>query len=119
MSISATRGLATPFSTKPATKPSSSGNVADRTQYFASGTELFGGPLVTIPENVEQKLSDRLWARPDLRRVDHALPKLGIADADDFAEFFRRFRGPFHSDSVGHELLDVVEQDESILSNTE
>jgi hypothetical protein len=73
---------------------------------------------MTIPDKVEQRLSDSLWKRPDEERLDAALASLGIVGTDDFAQFFRRFWGPFRSDSIGHELLDVIEQDESILSNT-
>ena len=74
---------------------------------------------MTIPGNVELRLSDQLWKRPDYKMVNEAFAKLGISDSDDFAEFFRKFWGPFHSTKFGHELLDVIEQDESILSNTE
>ena len=74
---------------------------------------------MAIPDRVERKLNESLWGRPDGQHLTEVFAKLGIIDSDDFAEFFRRFWGPFRSDSIGYELLDVVEQEESILPNTE
>lgn len=73
---------------------------------------------MTIPEKVQQKLGDSLWKRPIDKDVNDALSRLGVPASDDFAEFYRKYWGPFRSRAVGHELLDVVQDDESILSNT-
>jgi len=74
---------------------------------------------MSIPSVVEAKLSEDLWKRGDESNVEEALTELGVNPASDFAEFFRRYWGPFHSARVGHELLDVIEQEESIVSVTQ
>jgi len=74
---------------------------------------------MSIPSVVEQKLSEGLWRRGRDSNVDVALTSLGINQESDFADFYRQFWGPFHSSHVGHELLDIVEQDESIVSATQ
>jgi hypothetical protein len=75
---------------------------------------------MAIPDHVQRKLSDNVWRRPNEMEATAALARLGISAANELADFFRRFRGPFSSRSFGHELLDLVdEQEESIPSSTE
>lgn len=78
-----------------------------------------GKSVMSIPMAVESKLTDDLWKRGSESKIDSALESLGVDPSSDFAEFYRRFWGPFHSARVGHELLDVIEQDESVLSATQ
>jgi hypothetical protein len=74
---------------------------------------------MAIPMNVEAKLSDELWKRKNDAGLDDAFAELGIESESEFAEFYRRYWGPFHSATLGYELLDVVEQDESVRSSTQ
>ena len=73
---------------------------------------------MSIPKVVKMKLSNELWKRSRTSDIDEALVALRIDPSSEFAEFFKTYAGPFHSKTVGYELLDLVEQDESIVSNT-
>jgi hypothetical protein len=73
---------------------------------------------MAIPPTVEKFLNDSAWLRQSTVGLDDALSELGIAITDDIGEFFFKYWGPFSSDSVGYELLDLVEDDESILTST-
>ena len=74
---------------------------------------------MSVPAFVEARLADDLWKRSDESNVEEAFTELGVDPASDFAEFFRRYWGPFHSERIGHEVLDLIEQDESIVSATQ
>ena len=71
-----------------------------------------------IPFNVQQRLVDHVWLRPSSNDVLPILSNLGIDSTSDFAVFFIKYWGPFRSLNAGIELLDIVEGDESIISNT-
>lgn len=74
---------------------------------------------MSIPIVVQDKLHEALWKRGSESNASAALKELGIDSSSEFAEFFRQYWGPFHSSRVGHELLDIVEQEESIITATE
>lgn len=74
---------------------------------------------MAILESVKRKLSDDLWKRPRESDVDKALATFDLDPTSEFAEFFKTYWGPFSSHAVGYELLDLVEQEESVVSNTE
>lgn len=73
---------------------------------------------MTIPEGIEQKLGDQVWKRSSQTGLEDAFLELIVPRSDPFCEFYCKFWGPFRSSGVGHELLDVIEQDESIVTNT-
>ena len=73
---------------------------------------------MTIPLSAAAKLSEPLWLRPVTSRVATVFTEFGIDPESNFAEFYSKYWGPFRSKSTGLELLDLVEQDESITSNT-
>lgn len=73
---------------------------------------------MTIPASVEAKLNSAVWKRENENSIEEALTQLAVDHASDFAKFFRCYWGPFHGPALGHELLDLVEQDESIISVT-
>jgi hypothetical protein len=73
---------------------------------------------MAIPLSVESKLSDAVWARSRDSEIANALAELGVSPESEFAAFYSRYWGPFRSNRTGVELLDIVEQEESVLTNT-
>jgi hypothetical protein len=73
---------------------------------------------MAIPDKVAQKLREQVWKRSSRVGLANAFTELGVPASDPFYEFYSKFHGPFRSDKIGFELLDVIEQDESIVTNT-
>jgi hypothetical protein len=73
---------------------------------------------MTVPTAIENKLSDQVWKRSSQSSSRDALLELGVSPSDPFCEFYSRFQGPFGSKKVGHELLDLCRQKESVVVNT-
>lgn len=73
---------------------------------------------MAIPVKVKQKLSDQVWKRSNQSGLGNGFLELGIPSSDPFREFYSSFQGPFRSDKSGYELLDVIDQEESIVANT-
>lgn len=73
---------------------------------------------MAIPTTIERKLGNHVFHRTILTQLDNAFLELGISSSDPFREFYTQFQGPFASNRIGYELLDLIEQEESILSNT-
>jgi hypothetical protein len=73
---------------------------------------------MAIPSNVESKLSDAVWSRSRDSEIADALAELGVSSNSEFASFYAKYWGPFRSNRTGVELLDIVEQEESVLTNT-
>jgi hypothetical protein len=71
-----------------------------------------------VPQNAIRALSDPVFQRGDATCVAAALERLGVTPGDCFREFFRRFTGGYHSESVGFLLLDLCDGAPSIPSQT-
>lgn len=71
-----------------------------------------------IPSNVESKLCEVIWLRSRDSQIADALAELGVSPESEFAKFYAKYWGPFRSNQTGIELLDLVEQKESVLTNT-
>lgn len=71
-----------------------------------------------VPEVVERILDGAVYLRHDHAAVDYALNNLG-ASHDLLAKFFRRYEGPFWSEYLGCEMMDMVEGGETVTSMTE
>lgn len=74
---------------------------------------------MAIPEVVKRKLRDAVYQRPRGSNAEDVMAKLGIDLTSEFAEFYKTYRGGFDSRKTGFELLDLEEEDESVLSSTE
>lgn len=70
-----------------------------------------------IPEVVGRKLADPIYARRNPDKVDTVLIDLGATN-DVLRNFLRQYEGPFWSESLGLELLDIYEGNDSIRSVT-
>lgn len=73
---------------------------------------------MAIPDGIERELIDQVWKRAAQTGLNAAFLELGVSVSDPLREFYSRFWGPFRSEVNGYELLDVIEQDESIVTNT-
>lgn len=72
-----------------------------------------------IPNEVAISLRDQKYARPDPDIVVDALHRLGVPPHSLLQAFFRKYEGPFWSEHLGYELLDVSEGVETVESATE
>lgn len=73
---------------------------------------------MAIPDTIERKLSDRVWKRSTQSGLEDAFTELGVPISDPFYEFYSKFFGPFRSKKFRFELLDLIDQEESIIVNT-
>jgi hypothetical protein len=71
-----------------------------------------------LPINVERSVSDPVHTRNDPSVVTAAFNRLGCSGSDSFRAFYQRYAGPFGGSS-GFLLLDLVDQDENIVTQTE
>lgn len=74
---------------------------------------------MAIPDAIERKLASAVWLRPTTVGLEDAFSRVGLTEPDPVREFYSRFWGPFRSGKVGYELLDLVEQEDSVVSGTE
>ncbi len=56
---------------------------------------------------MKTRLAGPTFQRGDSRRAAQLTKELGIDDASAFANFYRRYEGPFGSSNTGFELLDL------------
>lgn len=73
---------------------------------------------MAIPMKIEHKLSDQVWKRSNRSVLGNAFHELGVPPSDPFREFYASFQGPFRSGNSSYELLDIIDQEESIIANT-
>lgn len=73
---------------------------------------------MAIPTKIEHKLSDQVWKRSNNSVLGNAFHELGVHPSDPFGEFYTSFQGPFRSSKISYELLDIIDQEESIVGNT-
>jgi hypothetical protein len=63
-------------------------------------------------------LSDPAYIRSNRAAVVDAFDRLDCTPSDDFRGFFEKYAGPFGSSATGFVLLDVVDQDVNIETET-
>jgi hypothetical protein len=71
-----------------------------------------------IPSSVPEVLCSPVYQRAKPELVDAAFATLGVSPPPDLVAFYRRFCGPFSSETTGFELLDAVEGEPSVLTQT-
>ena len=71
-----------------------------------------------LPEIVYRELDDEISSRKDPDKVDIALQQLSVSVPSSFLEFFHIFAGPFGSRKTGFELLDMIRDEDNIVSFT-
>ena len=70
-------------------------------------------------EILKNELSDATYHRNDSSRVHEALEALGVSPSSFFVGFFSAYKGPFWSEKLGFELLDLIEDSPNIVEVTQ
>nr|WP_231503976.1 SMI1/KNR4 family protein [Bacillus sp. UNC437CL72CviS29] len=71
-----------------------------------------------LPNKLNQVLEEDIYKRKDKKKVKEALISLGVEVSDVFSGFYDRYAGPFWEEHVPYELLDIVDEENNIQSNT-
>ncbi|WP_313897347.1 SMI1/KNR4 family protein [Bacillus cereus group sp. BfR-BA-01380] len=71
-----------------------------------------------LPDKLDQVLREDIYKREDKKNVKEALISLGVEVSDTFSEFYDRYAGPFWEEHVPYELLDIIDEESNIQSNT-
>lgn len=71
-----------------------------------------------LPVKLHKVLEDDIYNHEDKGEVDEKLLNLDVEVSDTFREFYYRYAGPFWEEHVPYELLDLVDDDINIESNT-
>ncbi|PEY39462.1 1,3-beta-glucan synthase regulator [Bacillus cereus] len=71
-----------------------------------------------LPNKLERVLGEDIYKREDKGKVKEVLTNLGVEVSDTFSEFYHRYAGPFWEGHVPYELLDIVDEENTIESNT-
>lgn len=71
-----------------------------------------------LPKELEEVLSDTIYLRDDKEEVINAIKELDISPSEEFIQFYTMYAGPFWEESLGIELLDIVEDKNNILKST-
>lgn len=71
-----------------------------------------------LPEGLEHVLNDDIYLREDKKSVISAIEELGISPSKEFIEFYTTYSGPFWEETLGMELLDIVEENNNCVSYT-
>jgi hypothetical protein len=69
-------------------------------------------------EAFDRVLGDTRYRREDPKIVEEAAASLGASLPKPLLDFYKRFRGPLGSNLIGYQLLDLVEENPSVLSLT-
>lgn len=67
-----------------------------------------------IIENLREVLDADTYVRKDKKTVMQAFQRLNVNVPELVAEFFNNFAGPFWEETLGMELLDIVDDDVNI-----
>lgn len=71
-----------------------------------------------LPNKLGLFLEEDIYKREDKGKVKEVLTNLGVEVSDTFSEFYHRYAGPFWEGHVPYELLDIVDEENNIESNT-
>ena len=71
-----------------------------------------------IPQEIKDALRDEKYRRPDKAIVGEVLRRLGVPSQSLVHVFFESYEGPFWSEYLGYELLDVLEGEETLETAT-
>lgn len=73
---------------------------------------------MNIMEQLKKVLNNSTYERVNTDKVKDSLQKLGVHPSPLFVEFFTNFEGPFWGETLGFELLDLVEEINNIEKST-
>ena len=71
-----------------------------------------------LPDLVREELNTSIYERKDSSIIISAIKNLGVSPSRFFINFFENYTGPFWSEKLGYELLDLVEANPNIIKQT-
>ena len=71
-----------------------------------------------LPRGLEEILSDTIYLRSNKEAVVKAIKELDIIPSEEFIEFYTRYEGPFWEETLGIELMDIIEDSNNIFKST-
>ncbi|MBU3154424.1 SMI1/KNR4 family protein [Clostridium estertheticum] len=71
-----------------------------------------------LPKGLRNVLSNDIYLREDKKAVFTALKELGIKPSNEFIEFYTSYSGPFWEETLGVELMDIIEENNNIFTYT-
>ena len=69
-------------------------------------------------KDLESILSDKIYIRTNKEEVSSVLSKLNVKPSKDFIEFYSKYEGPFWEETLGLELMDIIEDNNNIFKAT-
>ncbi|MBR3537075.1 MAG: SMI1/KNR4 family protein [Oscillospiraceae bacterium] len=67
---------------------------------------------------LKPKLSEDIYLREDILHVSNTLKDLEVSPSQEFIDFYTSYSGPFFEESLGFELLDIIDDSENIRNLT-
>lgn len=71
-----------------------------------------------LPKGLEEILNDTIYSRNNREDVIKAIKELDISPSKEFIEFYITYAGPFWEETLGIELMDIIEGNNNILKST-
>jgi hypothetical protein len=74
--------------------------------------------LKHLPDGLNEILPKEIYARQNRKEVQDAIDSLGVKTPNSFSEFYSHYVGPFWEESVPFELLELAQEQNTIVSYT-
>ncbi|MCI6583085.1 MAG: SMI1/KNR4 family protein [Oscillospiraceae bacterium] len=72
----------------------------------------------SVLDFLKPKLSEEVYLREDITQVINTLKDLEVIPSQEFIDFYNSYSGPFFEESLGFELLDIIEDFDNIYDST-
>ncbi|RYD65925.1 MAG: hypothetical protein EOP83_06290 [Verrucomicrobiaceae bacterium] len=72
-----------------------------------------------IPSRLYNYLAEWNCLREDTEESKKAITALPVPPKPDFVAFFERFHGPAGGDVLGYQILDIIDDDPSVITSTQ
>lgn len=69
-------------------------------------------------KGLEKILNDTIYLRSNKDDVIKAIKQLDISPSEEFVQFYETYAGPFWEETLGIELMDIIEDNNTILKLT-
>lgn len=74
--------------------------------------------MTNLPHQLEEILAEETYKRQNKGEVQDVIKRLGVSVSGTFFEFYSNYIGPFWEETIPFELLDIVEDTNTIESYT-
>ena len=71
-----------------------------------------------LPKGLEEILSDTIYSRDNKEDVIKTIKELDVNPSEEFIQFYMTYAGPFWEETLGIELMDIIEDNNNILKLT-